>query len=238
MPIHDWTRVSAGTWHDFHMAWITEFRNVLNGGLLPADYYAQAEPIAGPLGPDVLTLQETQETESGTDRSAVDQTMTVAMIPPRTRIRAEAETNDYVLKRRTLVIRHISGDRIVALLEIVSPGNKSSRHAMRSFVVDGASDGRTQLCLAMSGNHHVESFIDLEQACRICQRDSRMGRYHRFALAKPVPPIRPARGGREQGAAMPSAANRRDCHFVRLLRTCARATIGTHDWPTKCVPVE
>ncbi|MBM4090756.1 MAG: DUF4058 family protein [Planctomycetes bacterium] len=134
MPVHDWTRASAGTWHDFQLAWIAELRSVLNDGLLPADYYAQAEQIAGPLGPDVLTLQETQETESGTDRSSTDQAMTVAMMPPRTRIRAEAEMNDYVLKRRTLVIRHVSGDRIVALLEIVSPGNKSSRHAMRSFV--------------------------------------------------------------------------------------------------------
>ena len=48
MPIHDWTRVSAGTWHDFHMAWIAELRNALNDGLLPADYDAQAEQIAGP----------------------------------------------------------------------------------------------------------------------------------------------------------------------------------------------
>jgi hypothetical protein len=32
------------------------------------------------------------------------------------------------------VIRHSSGDRIVALLEVVSPGNKSARHAIRSFV--------------------------------------------------------------------------------------------------------
>ncbi|MGH7226860.1 MAG: hypothetical protein ACRELF_26910, partial [Gemmataceae bacterium] len=57
MPIHDWKRVCAGTWHDFHLAWIAEIRNALNGGLLPPDYYAQAEQIAGPLGPDVLTLQ-------------------------------------------------------------------------------------------------------------------------------------------------------------------------------------
>jgi hypothetical protein len=42
--------------------------------------------------------------------------------------------DDYVLKRRTIVIRHVSDDRIIALLEIVSPGNKSSRHALRSFV--------------------------------------------------------------------------------------------------------
>jgi hypothetical protein len=47
---------------------------------------------------------------------------------------AAAEMNDYVLKRRTLVIRHSSGDRIIALIEIVSPGNKAARHALRSFV--------------------------------------------------------------------------------------------------------
>ncbi len=57
MPIHDWTRVSAGTLHDFHLAWIAELRMALNSGLLPPDYYAQAEQIVGPMGPDVLTLQ-------------------------------------------------------------------------------------------------------------------------------------------------------------------------------------
>ncbi len=117
MPIHDWTRVTAGTWHDFHLAWIAELRNALNSGLLPSDYYAQAEPIAGPLGPDVLP--------GG---------LAVATAPPRTRMIAEAEMNDYVLERRTIIIRHASGDRIVALLELVSPGNKAARHALRSFV--------------------------------------------------------------------------------------------------------
>ena len=32
MPIHDWTRVTAGTWHDFHLAWIVQTSNALNGG--------------------------------------------------------------------------------------------------------------------------------------------------------------------------------------------------------------
>ena len=134
MPIHDWTRVTAGTWHDFHVAWIAEIRNVLNGGLLPQDYYAQAEQIAGPMGPDVLTLQEFDTTAPAFPPTSNNGGLAVATAPPRLRITAEAEMNDYVLKRRTLVIRHTSGDRIVALLEIVSPGNKSSRHAMRSFV--------------------------------------------------------------------------------------------------------
>lgn len=136
MPIHDWTRVTAGTWHDFHLAWIAEIRNALNDGLLPADYYAQAEQIAGPLGPDVLTLQETDLPANGPVSHGSERNggVTVATVPPRMRLTAEAEMNDYVLKRRTLVIRHASGDRIVALLEIVSPGNKSARHALRSFV--------------------------------------------------------------------------------------------------------
>src|SRR5262249_41299321 len=57
MPIHDWTRVNAGTFHDFHHEWISTLKRALNGGLLPADYYAMAEQIAGGLHPDVLTLE-------------------------------------------------------------------------------------------------------------------------------------------------------------------------------------
>jgi hypothetical protein len=136
MPIHDWTRVTPGTWHDFHLAWIAEIRNALNGGILPADYYAQAEQIAGPFGPDVLTLQMPDAPVNGdvdlpsSGRGGV----AVSAFPPTMRMTDEAEMNDYVLKRRTLIIRHASGDRIIALLEVVSPGNKSSRNALRSFV--------------------------------------------------------------------------------------------------------
>ncbi len=58
MPIHDWTRVSAGTFHDFHTAWIAELRRALNGGVLPEGYYAMAEQVANQVIPDVLTLQD------------------------------------------------------------------------------------------------------------------------------------------------------------------------------------
>ena len=137
MPIHDWTRVTAGAWHAFHLSWISEIQEALNAGLLPAEYYAQAEQIAGPLGPDVLTLRE-PHVHSNVDPSAQtsDDTssgMAVATAPPPVRMTTEAEMNDYVWKRRTVVIRHSSGDHIVALLEIVCPGNKSARHAVRSF---------------------------------------------------------------------------------------------------------
>lgn len=57
MPIHDWTRVSDGTFHAFHVSWVSAIQEALNAGILPPDYYAQSEQIPGPLGPDVLTLQ-------------------------------------------------------------------------------------------------------------------------------------------------------------------------------------
>jgi hypothetical protein len=134
MPIHDWTRVTAGTWHDFHLAWISELRNALNSGRLPPSFYAQAEQIAGPFGPDVLTLQTADFSTEFDAEVTSEGGLAVATAPPRTRLMDEAEMSEYVPKRRTLVIRHASGDRIVALLELVSPDNKSAHFAFRAFV--------------------------------------------------------------------------------------------------------
>src|SRR5215475_4558274 len=59
MPVHDWTRVSDGAFHDFHMSWLLEIKRALGRGILPAGYYVMAEQRAGDLGsPDVLKLQE------------------------------------------------------------------------------------------------------------------------------------------------------------------------------------
>ena len=57
MPLHDWTRVSAGTFHGFHTLWIGELTRSLNTELLPSQYYAEPEQVAGQTGPDVLTLE-------------------------------------------------------------------------------------------------------------------------------------------------------------------------------------
>ena len=40
MPVHDWSRVDADLFHDFHQAWSIGIRNALNGGLLPKGYSA------------------------------------------------------------------------------------------------------------------------------------------------------------------------------------------------------
>ena len=57
MPIHNWSRVDAGIFHDFHHAWIEQIKRLLNSGVLPPDHYALAEQHTSHFGPDVLTLQ-------------------------------------------------------------------------------------------------------------------------------------------------------------------------------------
>src|SRR5438270_11430377 len=60
MAVHDWTRVSDGTFHDFHYSWVLEVKRALKCGLLPKGYYVMAEQVGGDLGaPDVLTLKAT-----------------------------------------------------------------------------------------------------------------------------------------------------------------------------------
>jgi hypothetical protein len=138
MPVHDWTRVGAGIFHDFHHSWIDEIKATLNDGLLPPEYYALAEQIAGTLGPDVLTLQiDFPKAEPPPNGSRG--TVAVAVAPPKAYFTAQTEMDQYVQKQSTLVIRHSSGDRIVALVEVVSAGNKASRHVLRSFVEKAAA---------------------------------------------------------------------------------------------------
>jgi hypothetical protein len=137
MPIHDWTRVDDGIFHAFHLAWMGELQKALNAGVLPPDYYALAEQIAGSVGPDVLTLQGNGAAGgvgAGDESGASGGTSTLVRTVPKTRFSTPLTIPDYVTRRRTLVIHHVSGDRVVALLEIVSAGNKASNHAFRTFI--------------------------------------------------------------------------------------------------------
>jgi Protein of unknown function (DUF4058) len=136
MPIHDWTRVQPGIFHHFHVEWIGEIARVLNHGLLPSDHYALAEQIAGRIGPDVLTLRGPTRGLPPEENSPAG--VGLAEAPPRVRYRLQTETDTYADKARVIAIRHTSDHAIVAMLEIVSPGNKSSRHGLRSFVEKAA----------------------------------------------------------------------------------------------------
>src|SRR4051794_12031692 len=124
MPLRDWSRVDAGILHDFHITWISDLQRILNGGLLPEGYYALIEPHAGQTIPDVLTLLPSTRGRgpepARSPRPRATAGVAVADAPPRTRRR---HTVDPVppARRRSLAIRHVSGHRLVALVEIVSP---------------------------------------------------------------------------------------------------------------------
>ncbi len=134
MAIHDWTRVEAGIFHAFHHDWITEVSRALNGGLLPSDYYALPEQFAGGLGPDVLSLRRPSGDVVTPEVGPLEGGLALATAPPNVRIRMRSEANRYAAKAKLVAIRHVSNHQVVAILEIVSPGNKNNRHGFDAFV--------------------------------------------------------------------------------------------------------
>ena len=130
MPIHDWTRLEAGDFHHFHQAWVVNLTNKLNSGLLPPEYMAMTEQVTGRPIPDVVTLQ-TRAPRDGPGGIAV------ATAPPTARVISRFEKINYARRADRVVIRHGRG-KVVAIIEIVSSGNKDSRNAIRTFVEKAA----------------------------------------------------------------------------------------------------
>lgn len=134
MPIHDWTRVDAGIFHAFHHDWITEIARALNRGLLPADYYALPEQLAGGLGPNILALRRPGTNGATPAPPTPDGGIALAVAPPKVRFRMRSEANRYAAKAKAVVIRHVTNHQVVALAEIVSPGNKNNQNGLNAFV--------------------------------------------------------------------------------------------------------
>ena len=127
-------RVDAGIFHAFLHEWITEIGRTLNRGLLPPDYYALPEQQAAGFGPDVLTLQSPEPASSHEEASPGNGSTGLLLAILRVRFTAETPTEFYRRKKSTIVVRHISGDRIIAVVEIISPGNKSSQRVFKALV--------------------------------------------------------------------------------------------------------
>jgi hypothetical protein len=130
MPIHDWTRVQAGLFHDFHQTWAVEIKRVLNRGLMPKGFYAIVEQKLNGLVPDVLAVELNNFGVTNTSSGG-----TATLEVPKTSVRKHLTSDvvDYAQKANQISIRNKLG-QIVAIIEIVSPGNKSSRHSIREFV--------------------------------------------------------------------------------------------------------
>jgi hypothetical protein len=57
MPIHNWSPMPAGLFHDFHQTWSIQIKIALNSGILPKGVSALVEQHAGPLEGDVLAIE-------------------------------------------------------------------------------------------------------------------------------------------------------------------------------------
>lgn len=130
MPIHDWTRVPSGLFHDFHQTWTIHLKTALNAGRLPKGLSALVEQKSGPREADVLTVETTRMVPPSATGEAKG---LLVMDRPVTSIVRTTTRAIYASLANRVVVRHHLG-RIVAAIEIVSPGNKDSRAALRDFV--------------------------------------------------------------------------------------------------------
>lgn len=130
MPVHDWIKVRDGMFHDFHVEWLTSIKHALNHGILPKGYYATVDQHTGKFLPDVLTLESVRGRSNIGSRRA---NAPVLLTKPRRRPTAEAEI-DYRGRKKVVAVHHVSNDDVVAIVEIVSPGNKKGKRAFSAFV--------------------------------------------------------------------------------------------------------
>jgi hypothetical protein len=129
MPIHDWTRVPAGTYHFFHQRWIQDIADSLNTGGLPAGYFAMSEVDAkGPI-PDLFALEDQPSMlPIGPPGIAVLDS------PPRTRVVTRGENTAGYARRADRLSVYLPQGALIAVIEIVSPGNKDNTNGLRAFV--------------------------------------------------------------------------------------------------------
>src|SRR5208282_2407472 len=123
MPIHDWTRVPAGLFHDFHQSWSVRIKDALNAGRLPKGVAALVEQRAGPREADVLAIER-----KGKPRPTAPDGGVAVQKPPATQIIRRSANRIYADRANRVVVKHHLG-RIIAVIEILSPGNKDSRAA-------------------------------------------------------------------------------------------------------------
>lgn len=114
MPFHDWSKHDEGIFHFFHRNSHRILLSMLNGRLLPADYYANTEKRADSLLPDVTTLNHGDGADrvDGVNRSDL----------PRLNGGSEPRCISF---SANLAVRRKHGDQLVAIVDIIPPGDRS-----------------------------------------------------------------------------------------------------------------
>ena len=135
--MRDWTLVEEGIFHGFHTWWVAQIGSALNSGLLPRDYYAMPEQHTGQAIADVLTLHNGSDEPRVPGDSGESGGIAVAEAPPRVRRKRMVEQS-LLARQRTVAIRHVTRHRLVAMIEIISPGNKSGSAHLEEFTAKAA----------------------------------------------------------------------------------------------------
>ena len=134
MPIHDWTRVPSGLFHHFHQSWSVRMADALNAGCLPRGVAALVEQRAGIKEPDVLAIQAQRRMHDMTKQTFGDSPGGVATAHSTgTQMVRRSAKEIYAARSNRIIVRHHLG-RIVAIIEIISPGNKDSRSAISDLL--------------------------------------------------------------------------------------------------------
>ncbi len=131
MPLHDWTRVPSGLFHDFHQSWSIRIKDALNAGRLPRGISALVEQKSGPKESDVLAVESRFKRPQSDSTGAA--TAVATKPKPVTRFVRRTTAETYSARANRIVLKHHLG-RTVAVIEIVSPGNKDTKRALREFV--------------------------------------------------------------------------------------------------------
>jgi hypothetical protein len=93
MPIHNRTRVPAGTYHFVHQRWISAIADTLNAGGFPEGYFAMSEVDA----------------------------------------KGRGENTAGYARRADRLSVYLPRGELIAVVEIVSPGNKDNANGLKQF---------------------------------------------------------------------------------------------------------
>ncbi len=138
MPMHNWKRVTAGTFHFFHHRWISALSDHLNAGMLPSGLFAMAEQIIGGSAPDVVTLQSWSASPEDVSSDGGRIGLADPAVTPKATYILQSHAEEYVTKKSQIVVRHELGE-VVAVIELVSPGNKHSKFEIQRLIDKSAS---------------------------------------------------------------------------------------------------
>ena len=149
MPLHHWPNPRV-PWRSFHNHWIVRLVEYLNKGILPPGFQARPTEFIVGIEPDVLLLQEADHPTPNGPRPVLNAATTTAVLPPPAELPIVGIYSAY------------DTSRLVAAIEIVSPGNKDRPEAVRSFVEKAIFTPLPTLPLFLQTDQRYV-MVDLEQ---------------------------------------------------------------------------